>query len=85
MIIEKRCFQNQKIENVKPKEEFKIETSEFPELQSVQKEEITENNYIDKVNKVEKESIKPKPTLPKGWVNLRLLNRYLKRERGNRK
>jgi hypothetical protein len=69
-------------ENVKPKEEFKIETSEFPELvKCVQKEEITENNYIDKVNKVEKESIKPKPTLPKGWVNLRLLKPIPKKEK----
>ena len=48
---------------------------------SVQIEEITENNYIDKVNKVEKESIKPKPTLPKGWVNLRLLKPIPKKEK----
>lgn len=69
-------------ENVKPKEEFKIETSEFPELvKYVQKEEITENNYIDKVNKVEKESINTEPTLPKGWINLSLVKQIPKREK----
>ena len=60
--------------NVKPKEEFKIETSEFPELvKCVHKDEIIENVYKDKVNKVQEESFEnnlleyPQYTKPQKW------------------
>ena len=47
----------------------------------MQKDEITETNYIDKVNKIKKESINTKPILPKGWINLSLVKQLPKREK----
>lgn len=76
----KKMFPKSKIrEYVKPKEEFKIETAEFPELvKCVHKDEIIENVYKDKVNKVQEESFESKPTLRKGWVNLSVIKQMTK-------
>jgi len=64
------------VSSEKVKEEFNIEKIEFPELiASVEKSEIlVENIYKDKVNRIPEKNIKKQEvTLPKVWVNLKLL------------